>query len=352
MTFLLALPAYAEPAPTNSETENPLSGVGDPQKRDDSEKPRSGKEQKRLDEEGPSLTVEDRLALDIPRIPPPGKRGYVQLDGSADTEFILGAEFSDTKVNSSYSRFAFEVGAPLSKVVAIGARVRFGVRDFHFDGDGQFIDSGRNSGEPFDELFEYSATLGTRVRLIDGLDLEITGRGISRVEKGATFGSGLEGGGSLSFLGRYQDWVVLRLGVGLRSSFDSSNVNVSPVFRLRLRLHERVWAEAGGRNGRLEFTVTDRVRIDLFGGMQGGRYRLEDRHDGPSGVGKGSLRLKQADVGLATRIKLWKRLRVLFEAGVVLTQSLEIKDEDGDSFDERENRDPAFRGRIAMKWQF
>ena len=94
------------------------------------------------------------------------------------------------------------------------------------------------------------------------------------------------------------------------------------------------------------------ARIDLFGGIQGGRYRLEDRHDGPGGVGEGALSLRQADVGLATRIELWKRLRVLFEAGVVLSQSIEFEDEDGDSIDERETREPAFRGRIALKWQF
>jgi len=40
------------------------------------------------------------------------------------------------------------------------------------------------------------------------------------------------------------------------------------------------------------------------------------------------------------------------EAGVVLTQKLEINYEDGDSFSESETRDPAFRGRIALKWRF
>ncbi len=352
LTSALASPMRAEPTPTSSTTEVSLPGAADSREEETREKPLTSKEQKRLDEELPSLTVEDRLAADVPSIPPPGRKSYLQLSGGADTEFVLGAEYDDTKVNNSYSRFTFEMGAPLSRVVAIGARVRFGVRAFHFDGDGQFIDSGRSSGEPFDELFEYSATLGARIRLIDWLDLEVAGRGISRIEEGATFGSGLEGGGSLSFLGRYQDWVVLRLGVGLQSNFDSSSVNVSPVFRLRMRLHERLWAETGGRNGRLEFTLTDRVRIDLFGGLQGGRYRLEDRHDGPAGVGEGALRLRQADVGLATRIELWKRLRVLFEAGVVLSQSLEFEDEDGDSIDERETREPAFRGRVALKWQF
>jgi hypothetical protein len=352
MTSALASPTRAEPAPTSSATEASLPGAAGSEGRQPPKKPPSSKEQKRLDQELPSLTVEDRLAADVPSIPPPGKKRYLQLSGGADTEFVLGAEYDDTKVNNSYSRFTFEIGAPLSRVVAIGARVRLGVRAFHFDGDGQFIDSGRSSGEPFDELFEYSATLGARIRLIDWLDLEVAGRGISRIEEGATFGSGLEGGGSLSFLGRYQDWLVLRLGIGLQSNFDSSSVHVSPVFRLRMRLHERLWAETGGRNGRLEFTVTDRVRIDLFGGIQGGRYRLEDRRDGPGGVGEGALSLRQADVGLATRIELWERLRVLFEAGVVLSQSIEFEDEDGDSIDERETREPAFRGRIALKWQF
>jgi hypothetical protein len=352
MALVLASPALSEPAPASSTPEDPLPDEADAENDEGPKESLSSKEQKRLDEELPSLTVEDRLAADVPQIPPPGKKRYLQIDVGADTEFVLGTEYDDTKANSSYSRFTFEAGAPLSRVVAVGGRVRFSVRDFHFDGDGQFIDSGRNSGEPFDELFEYSATLGTRIRLIDGLDLEVAARGISRIEEGATFGSGLEGGGSFSLLGRYQDWVVLRLGVGLRSDFDSSSVHVSPVFRLRMRLHERLWAETGGRNGRLEFTLTDRVRIDLFGGIQGGRYRLEDRRDGPGGVGEGALRLRQADVGLATRITLWKRLRILFEAGVVLSQSMEFEDEDGDSVDERETREPAFRGRIALKWQF
>ena len=98
-----------------------------------------------------------------------------------------------------------------------------------------------------------------------------------------------------------------------------------------------------------EFDATDRVRIDLFGGEEGGRYRLEDRRDGPNGVGEGSVRLKQTDVGLATRIEIWHRLRILLEAGVVLTPPLEIRDEDGDSFDERETRDPAFPACLAFQ---
>ena len=292
------------------------------------------------------------LAVDASHIPPPGTKPYVQFDGRLNTEFVLGAEFGETKVDSSYSRFVFEVGGPLSRVTSMGVRLRLGVRDFAFDGDGQFLDAGRSSGEPFEELFEYSMTLGARIRLLDGLDLELTGRGISRIEQGASFGSGLEGGGGLSLRGRYEDWLVLRLGLGLQSDFDSSTVHVSPVFRLRLRLHDRLWAEAGGRSGRLEYTLTERVRIDFFGGMEGARYRLEDRRDGPGGVGEGSMRLNQTDVGVATRLTLQEGLRLHLEAGVVLTQTLEIKDEDGESFDERENRDPAFRGRIALKWRF
>ncbi len=52
------------------------------------------------------------------------------------------------------------------------------------------------------------------------------------------------------------------------------------------------------------------------------------------------------------KIRLRNRLRILVEAGVVLTQTLEIKNKDGNSFDERENRDPAFRGRIAVELRF
>jgi hypothetical protein len=202
ITSALASPTRAEPTPTSSTTEASLPGAADSEEDEPREKPLSSEEQKRLDEELPSLTVEDRLAADVPSIPPPGRKRYLQLSSGVDTEFVLGSEYDDTKVNNSYSRFTFEMGSPLSTVLSIGGRVRIGVRAFHFDGDGQFIDSGRSSGEPFDELFEYSATLGARLRLIEWLDLELAGRGISRIEEGATFDSGLEGGGSLSFLGR------------------------------------------------------------------------------------------------------------------------------------------------------
>jgi hypothetical protein len=352
MILTLASPTFAEPATTRPGTGTPIPEVSDSEKADGRKKPKSGKQQKRLDENAPILSVDDKFQVDIPPIPPPSKESHVQIDGTVDTAFILGTEYGNTKADNNYSRLALAAGVPISRVVAIGGQVRLGVRDYFFDGDGQFIDAGNDSGEPFDELFDYSATLGTRIRLIDGLDLEVAGRMISRIEEGANFESGLGGGGSLSFLGRYQDWVVLRLGVALQSNFDRSNVNASPVFRLRLRLHERLWAETSGRNGRLQFDVTKRVRIDLFAGVEGGRYRLKDRHDGPNGVGEGSVRLEQTDVGLATRLRLFKRLRIIVEAGVVLTQTMEISDEDGDSFDERETREPAFRGRIALRWRF
>ena len=352
MMLALTSQAFAEPATTLPATSPPLPTASDSEKADGPKKPNSGKQQERLDENAPVLRVDDKFQVDIPPIPPPSKESYLQIDGTVDTVLILGTEYGNTKANNSYSRLALAAGGPLSRVVAIGGQVRFGVRDYFFDGDGQFIDAGKNSGEPFDELFDYSATLGTRIRLIDGLDLEVAGRMISRIEEGADFESGLGGGGSLSFLGRYQDWVVLRLGVALQSNFDRSNVNASPVFRLRLRLHERLWAETSGRNGHLEFDVTNRVRIDLFGGIEGGRYRLKDRHDGPNGVGEGSVQLEQAEIGLGTRLRIFKRLRILVEAGVVLTQTMEINDEDGNSFDERETREPAFLGRIALRWRF
>jgi hypothetical protein len=94
------------------------------------------------------------------------------------------------------------------------------------------------------------------------------------------------------------------------------------------------------------------VRIDLFGGVEGSRFRLKDRRDGPNGVGRGSLGIRNTDVGLGTRIDVLERLRLIVEAGVVLTQTLEIRDEDGDTFDERETREPAFRGSVALKWRF
>jgi len=307
---------------------------------------------KPLDFNAPVLDVEDRVPVDVPRIPPPGKKSYVQLDAAVDTVFVVGSEFSDTTVNDTDTRLTFEVGAPLSKVIAIGARARIGIRDFHFDGDGQFLDAGQKTGGPFDTLYEPSVTLGFRIKLVEWLDMEIAGRAVSRIEEGARLESGLEGGGSVSFLARYKDRVLLRLGVALGSRFNNTEVNFSPVFRLRVRLHERVWAETSGRGGRLEFTASDRVRIDLFGGIDGGRYRLEDRRDGPGGVGRGSIRLKRSDVGIGTRIKLRKGLKLILEAGAILTQTLEVRDNDGDLFDETETREPAFRGRVSLKWRF
>jgi hypothetical protein len=319
---------------------------------EDVDKPRSGQQKKLLDRETPTLKVEERLPVDVPTIPPPGKDTYLQVEVGANTAFILGTEFGDTNTTSSYSRASFSVGAPLSRIVAVGARLQVGFRDYQFDGDGQFIDAGRSSGEPFDELFDYSATLGTRLRLFEGLDLELAGRAISRIEQGASFQSGFEGGGSISFLGRYQDWVVLRLGVGVQSRYSNSSVKVGPIVRLRVQLLENLWAETGGRNGRLEYTVNKHLRFDLFGGIEGSSYRLDDRNDGPDGVGKGSVRFEQSNVGVATRIKILKRLRLIVETGVALTQKIEIRDDDGNSVDESETREPAFSGRVALRWEF
>jgi hypothetical protein len=298
-----------------------------------------------LDEEGESNTG-------ISLIPPPRKGDYVRFDAALDTAFVVGSEFGDTEVSEARSRVTLEAGAPLSKFVAVGVRARFGVLGTQFDGDGQFLQAGRPGSEPFDELLTSSIAIGSRIRLIEGLDMEMVALGISRIEVGARFASGLEGAGSVSLLGQYRDRIVLRLGVGVRSNFDDSEAHVSPVFRLRVRLHERLWAETGGRNGRLEFTASEAVRIDLFGGVDGDRYRLENRRDGPDGVGQGSLRIRRTGLGLGTRIDLLKELRLVVEAGVVLTQTLEIRDEDGDTFDKRETREPAFRGRVALKWRF
>ena len=305
-----------------------------------------------LDE--PLLDADDQIddEVELPRIPIPGIERNVRLEAALDTGFVVGSEYSNTTVNDTNSRFTFDAGTPLSHLVAVGVRARTGVRAFHFDGDGQFLDAGKNTGEPFDELFQHSITLGTRIGLTEWLELTIAGRGIARHEEGARFSKALEGGGSVSFQGRYRDWMRLRLGVAVGSRFSDSKVQVGPVFRLRVRLHPRVWAETSGRKGRIEFTVNERIRIDLFGGNDGSRYRLKDRRDGSGGVGQGSLRLKRTNVGIGTRLQLTKGLRILLEAGAVLTQTLEILDEDDNSFDERSTREPAFQGRVALKWKF
>ncbi len=303
-----------------------------------------------LDEFEPDAAADGAAIID--RVPPPSKTRYIQMGADLDTSFVVGSEFGDTKVDDSRTRLTFSLGAPLSRTVAVGLKARFAVHSMRFDGDGQFLAAGRPGSEPFDDLMEPSLAIGSRIQLIDGLEMEIAARAISRIEEGARFGGGLEGGGTLTLLGKYRDWVVLRLGVGVSSRFDDSEAHVSPVLRLRVRLHERLWAETGGRSGRLEFDLTDRVRIDLFGGVGGGRYRLEDRRDGPAGVGRGSIRFQRADIGLGTRIDVFESLRLIVEAGAVLSQTLEIQNENGDEFDKTETREPAFRGRIAFKWRF
>jgi hypothetical protein len=309
-----------------------------------------------LDEDGDSafgdgvdlseLSLAEKLALLRPRL-------------KVEQIFIVNSDFGSQEVDTYISSIRASVALPLARKFGIRLVTAADISVYDFDGDNDFIYTGRKTGEPFDELvsnlfrLEGIYLLNERWRLLGGAFMT------SRFETGVAYSSGIEGGG---FAGVHYQWsedlsVVLGLGIG--SSMSKSSVALSPVFQLAWRITDDVEIKTEGIGFRIGTRLSDAFEATLGVGFEGNRYRLGDRDgfiepgDPASGeVNKGSLRDRRLHVAASLVWRPSDKWRIRTSLGMVPYQQYTTKDHDGDTLDKNTINSPAFASELAVEYRF
>ena len=263
--------------------------------------------------------------------------------------FVPDADFGSADVTSTRVAGAIKMLIPVSDRLGFRVLLRSGAAVYDFDGDKRFLNTGRTSGDPFDELIETAFSIGGRYRLND--TWSILGRTSlsSRHEDDASFGSGIEGGGKLGVGFNWRGRIRLVAGLGLGSRMTKSGVRISPAFLGEWEINDRLKLAIDGFQGKLTGRINEAFRLSVFGGIASKRYRLEDRE---GEIGKGSIRDRRKLVGLRGDWRMNSRWRVRTELGSVLDQEFKVEDSDGEEFDTSRSNGPAFFGSLRVEYRF
>ena len=262
---------------------------------------------------------------------------------------IPDADFSSADVTSTRVAGVVKMLLPVSERLAFRGVIKSGAAFYDFDGDKGFLDGGSTSGDPFDDLIETVISVGGRYQVNDAWSAIGRTYLTSRHEDDASFGSGIEGGGMVGASFGWRDRVSVIGGVGIGSRMASGAVRILPVFQAKWKISDRFKLVVDGFQGRLSAKICEPFRLAVFGGIEGKRYRLEDR-DGA--IGKGTFRDRRAIVGLRGDWRMNPRWRIRTELGSVIDQELKIEDSDGSDIDESHSKGLAFYGSLRVEYRF
>jgi hypothetical protein len=215
-------------------------------------------------------------------------------------------------------------------------------------GSQRFLSPPGAHNAPLEELLDSALGLGSRLELGHGFRLTASAGLSARHELGAEFTSAIATGGSLALDYRRADWLRVRVGAGLGMGIDRARLAATPVFRLRLRIHPQIWLETDATSGSIEWALSQRLYLRVFGGVDSKRYRLSKR----SGrLGAGSIELRRSEVGIGIESRIGQSLRLTIGAIVVLGSHLSLLDENRKTIDARDTREPAGALQISFEWR-
>ena len=140
-------------------------------------------------------------------------------------------------------------------------------------------------------------------------------------------------------------------GLGVSEGFDGG-VRLSPFLGGRWKVNDWLRIETEGLGLRAEAKVSQSLRAFVFGGVNSRRYRLDDRNDGPGGVGDGWIRDRRIPVGAGIEWRITKVFRVHVDAGAMLEQKLKVIDDDDDDFDTVSLDSPAPFASLRLEARF
>ena len=292
------------------------------------------------------LTFGEKLALLRPRL-------------ALTQAFIVNSDFGDQEVNTFISGARGSVAMPLAKNFGVRLVGGADISVFDFDGDNDFIYTGRNTGEPFDELVSNVLRLEGIYLVNDHWRLLGGGFMTSRFETGVSYGDSIEGGGFLGVSYLVTEDLSVVVGLGMGSRMDRSGVGFSPIIQVEWQVTDDIEVQTEGLGIRLGTRISDSFTATFSTGFQGSRYRLgtrngfiEEGNPNSGRVGKGTLRDRRLHVALGLIWKPSDRWRVRGSIGMVPYQQYTTKDHNGDTLDKSTINSPAFASGIAIEYRF
>ncbi len=263
-------------------------------------------------------------------------------------EWTIDQDFSGADVDTYRSLLLAQVVAPVSRRVAIRLLASGSANAYAFHGDRRFLDTGNTRGDPFDELLSTQLRFETRYQLSDEWSLVAGGVFRSRWERGAPYGSGIQGEGFAGLGYLFAGRLSVVGGVAVRSRLGRGGATVGPLVALGWKVTENLEIETDGLGGRIAYRPVKPLTLFVRGALDSDRYRLKQR-DGD--VGRGVLQDRTAPVVAGWSWRFSKHWRFQGQLGAVVYQKWRVTTRSGDTVDTAVSRSPAFTGRLQIEYR-
>lgn len=265
-------------------------------------------------------------------------------------EEIEWGEFDNTDVTTFRTTATGQIEFPITPKYFGEVSTTVGVTTTDFSGDNQFIDTGKSSGDPWDDLYEFSARFRSKYVINEQWGLLLSTWAASRWEQGLNFDDAVKGSGAMGASYNLGDKFNFVAGVAVSSKLLSSGVNVNPFGQFTWKIDERHAFSTTILSAQLRSQWSKAITTSIYAKYAGRRFRLDDRNDGV--VNKGSLRDRKVPIGMGVRWKFAKGWQLRGDLGVVAYRQLKTTDDDGDTVDTTTSNAPGVYGSLFVRKKF
>ena len=269
-------------------------------------------------------------------------------------EEIEWGEFKSTDVTNFRTTATGDVRFPITKKYFAAISTHFGITNTRFSGK-SFIQSGKSSGDPWNDLYEFSLRFRSQYLINDRWGLMVASWMVSRYEDGAKFRDGMKGAGAVAVTYNFGDKFNLVAGAALSSRIVGGGVRVNPFGQFSWKIDERHTFSTSGLGLGLKSEWNKSITTYFYGRYKGRRWRLDDRNDAPingKSVNRGSLRDRRVPIGVGVRWKFLKGWRLRGDFGLIAYRQLKTTDDDGDSVDTVTSDAPGVFGSLLVQRRF
>ncbi len=293
--------------------------------------------------------IDDTTSEPLPDdMEPLKQRKFPPLRLKANEEIEWG-DFG-TDVTTFRTGVSAEMPFPISKNFVGALSSQFGFMATEFSGSKGFLNTGQRSGDPWDDLYDFSLGLRTQYSITETWGLVFGGGMTSRWENGASFGDGLKGTGEVGVSYRLGDRFSMAAGVSAGSRIVGNGVSVDPFATLAYKINDRHTLKSHGLGLLLRSKWNKKFTTFAYGSMQSERWRLADRNDGF--VDQGSLRDRRLPIGLGVEWKFCDGWRLRTDLAIVVYRQLKVTDDGDHKFDTETASAPGVFGSLQLQYRF
>jgi len=154
-------------------------------------------------------------------------------------EEIEWGEFDNTDVTTFRTTATGQIEFPITKKYFAEVSTTLGVTATNFSGDSQFIDTGKSSGDPWGDLYQFSLRFRSKYLINDTWSLLLSSWTGSRWEQGVNFDDGMRGAGATGATYNLGDKFYFSAGVAVSSKMVGNGVTVNPFGQFTWKIDER-----------------------------------------------------------------------------------------------------------------